>query len=423
MTQKTAHTLPAWTEVNYTALCKIPYISTPFFIPKETQVYLCREDGSKEEARMIFLVFKSTDAPEDAEWEDDPIPGEMWVNVLGDDDEEIEPVKVVYLGMDLEDFLQVEHEDDQYITFNIYWRYGEVKIEKAEITDEGFVCKKEDFGDEGLLLTFIPKKGKPFSTRLQIPYIGFSLYDKDGNKLHGDVEVAHDMIDSYTYDFVGNDSNDRFSLNLDNDKLVYLCVLRPNEGHLVVRDMREKLAVVDQIPVEGKLSELLMGAHHALVKNKNYRWRISLEGSSVVEEELDKIDAETLVHFAKEQFDKTDDKDALGGHLVSLEMKYSFQWCWLKEDDWSHDDAAFDMFMKMLVAYSYVSQKPIQGDQLQARNNKRKIRRCAKLMVAHQLGEENLWEADEETRRELLHLFATFHSQFVDAVEEEKRLL
>lgn len=43
---------------------------------------------------MIFLVFKSTAAAEDAEWEDDPIPGELWVKPLEDDDtEEYEPAK------------------------------------------------------------------------------------------------------------------------------------------------------------------------------------------------------------------------------------------------------------------------------------------------------------------------------------------
>ena len=33
MTDKTnTHALPAWTEVEYTALCKNPYLLTPFFI-------------------------------------------------------------------------------------------------------------------------------------------------------------------------------------------------------------------------------------------------------------------------------------------------------------------------------------------------------------------------------------------------------
>lgn len=72
-----------------------PYLLTPFFIPKEAKCFTCREDGTREEERMVFLVFKSTAAPADAEWEDDPVPGEMWVRALGDDDEEIEPAKVI----------------------------------------------------------------------------------------------------------------------------------------------------------------------------------------------------------------------------------------------------------------------------------------------------------------------------------------
>ena len=423
MTNKATHTLPAWAEIEYTALCKNPYLSSPFFIPKESKAFLCRENGSRKEARILYLVFKPTDAPEDAEWEDDPIPGETWVNILGDDDEEIEPVKAIYLGMDLEDLLQVVEEDDTTITFDIDWYHGDVKVDKAERTGTRYVCKKEDFGDEGLLMTFVPKKeGKPFTMRLQIPYLGFSLYDKEGNKLHGDVEIPHDKIDDYTYDFVGDDSNDRFSLHLDNDKLIYMCVLRQHEGKLVVRDQRERLAVVGELPCEGMLSELMMNAHEALVKNKNYRWRISLSGTSLEEDSENElvIEPSALVAYAHEQFEKAGDKiDELGAHLIALEEKYAFQWCWLKDDEWNHDNPMFDMFMKQLVAFSFVNQKPIQGDQLQARNNKRKIRRCAKMLKAHQAGELNLWEEDEEARKEILHFFSTYHKEFAEALENE----
>ena len=421
MTDNTQHTLPQWTEVNYTAICKSPYLSTPFFVPKESEVFLCREDGSREQKRLLYWVFKPVDASEDAEWEDDPIPGEMWLTVLADDDEEVEPVRVVYLDQDVDDFIRVSQEDDATITFDIAWDYGDVKVEKSEKTDEGFVCKKEDFGEEGLLLTLVPEDGKkPFSMRLQIPYMGFSLYDKEGKKLHGDIEVPHDKIDDYTYDFVGDDNNDRFSLHLDNDKLVYMCVLRQHEAKLVVRDQRERLAIVDELPVEGKLSQLLMNAHEAFVKNKNNRWRITLSGSSVVSGDELEINAESLVKYANEQFEKAGGNiDELGGHLISLEQKHAFQWCWLKDDEWSHGNPMFDMFMKQLVAFSYVSQKPIQGDQLQARNNKRKIRRCAKMMLAHQAGEASLWDEDEESRKELLHLFSTFHKEFTEALENE----
>ncbi len=90
-------------------------------------------------------------------------------------------------------------------------------------------------------------------------------------------------VDDYRYEFVGDDSNDRFSLHPDNDRFIYMCVLRQHEGKLVVRDQRDRLSVVDELPSEGKLSELMMNAHEALVKNKNYRWRITLGGSTMDE--------------------------------------------------------------------------------------------------------------------------------------------
>ena len=38
MTVNTTHTQPVWTEIEYTALCKNPYLSTPFYVPKESKV-------------------------------------------------------------------------------------------------------------------------------------------------------------------------------------------------------------------------------------------------------------------------------------------------------------------------------------------------------------------------------------------------
>ena len=315
------HTLPVWTEVEYTALCKNPYLSSPFFIPKESKVFLCREDGSKEEQRMIFLVFKSVSAAEEDEWEDDPMPGLIQVKPLEDDDTEVyEPANVVYLGQDIDDFIQVAAEDDSTITFDIYWRHGDVKVEKAEKTDDGFVCKKEDFGDEGLRLTLIPEEGEPFTMNLVIPYIGFSLYDAENNKVHEEIEIPHDQVDNYRYEFVGDDNNDRFTLQLDENKLVYLCVLRHEDAQLVVRDQRQRLAVVDQIPSEGKLSELMMNAHSALIKNKNYRWRINIAGSSIAREAEMEINPESLVSFIKEQMAKGIDMDTLGQQLIAMEQ-------------------------------------------------------------------------------------------------------
>ena len=142
MTVNTTHTQPVWTEIEYTALCKNPYLSTPFYVPKESKVFQCKEDGSRKEARMLYLVFKAANAPENAEWEDDPMPGEILVGVLDDDDEVIEPAKAVFLGMDLEDFIEVTDEDENTITFDLFWRHGDVKVEKAEKT-RGRFCLQE----------------------------------------------------------------------------------------------------------------------------------------------------------------------------------------------------------------------------------------------------------------------------------------
>ena len=410
----------AWTEVEYTALCKSPYLLTPLFVPKEAKCYLCRKDGTREEQRMIFLVFKSTAAPGDAEWEDDPTPGEVWVRPLGDDDEEIEPAKVIYLGQDIDDFIHVVHEDDQNIIFDIYWRHGTVKVEKSEKTDEGFVCRKDAFGDDGLSLTLIPEDGgHPVTLRLQIPYMGFSLYDAEGNKVHDELNVPHDKVDDYSYDFVGDEGNDRFSLHLDDDRLIYMCILRHDDNQIVVRNQRERLAVVGRIPAEGKLSELLMGAHEALVKNKSRRWRITVDGTSMEYDADLEADPETLVAFVKTELDKGVDIDQLGQNMIALEKKYNFQWFWLNESDWTiFNDPKLDLFMRQLCAFSYVSQKPIQGDIVGARNNRRKIRRCAYLVKDHQRGEISLWEKPEFEREEILHFFSTFHQPFIEALEK-----
>ena len=164
-----------------------------------------------------------------------------------------------------------------------------------------------------------------------------------------------------------------------------------------------------------------MNAHEALVKNKNYRWRITLGGSTMDEgsEEDFVLEPTALGNYAYEQFQKDPGKiDELGAHLISLEQKYGFQWFWLNDEDWRHDDPMFEMFMKQLLAFSYINQKPIQGDQLQARNNKRKIRRCAKMILAHRAGELSLWDEEEEARKEILRLFSTFHKEFTEELEK-----
>ena len=432
----------AWTEVEYSARCMSPYINTPIYIPEETSYFLCREDGTREQHRLTFVVFRADGADED-DWEDDPMVGRLQIGVLGEGDEEVKPVDAVYLGTEPERFVKVVRDDDSEIVFDFTWRHGSVDIDRAKKTDEGWVIRKDDFGEDGIAVRLTPKKGNPFTLRLVIPYVGFAVMDKDGNRMTGEMEITHDGLADYTYSFVGDSSNDRFQLSLDDNKINYMCVLT-EDGRLSVRNMRERLELVDEIDAQGSLESLLMGAHTALIKNKSARWRIQLTGEDVDGASDIEVNGKSLARFAFEQFNNEDntDEDLLVQRLMQMEQRYAFQWYWLDENDWSHEnlDGLIDMegldddpekmmrqallfnryetFMKRLTAFSYISQKNIQGDQLQARNNKRKIARCVRHVLAHRAGEENIWELDEEARKEIQHFHGTFHREFTAALEE-----
>lgn len=438
---KNTHASSAWTEVEYSTRCMNPYISSPIYVPEETSYFLCRADGTRQQCRLSFVVFRADGADAD-DWEDDPMVGSLDICVLGDGDEEVQPVEAVYLGISPDRFLSVVREDEQEIVFDFTWRQGTIEIDRAQETDEGFVVRKDDFGDDGIVCRLTPRKGNPFTLRLQIPYVGFSLLDADGNKLSGDLEIVHSDIHNYSYAFVGDHSNDRFQIALDEGKLNYMCVLN-DDNRLSVRDMRNRMALVKEIDLQGSLSDLLMGAHSVLVKNKMMRWRIALTGDEVEGADAVELTGVALARFAFEQFsaEESVDEDMLAQRLMHMEQHLGFQWYWLSDADWSHEnlDGLIDMdgldadpekmmrqallfnryeaFMQRLAAFSYISQKPIQGDQLQARNNKRKIARCVRHIQAHRAGEANIWELDDEARREIIHFHNTFHREFAAALE------
>lgn len=438
---KNTHASSAWTEVEYSTRCMNPYISSPIYVPEETSYFLCRADGTRQQCRLSFVVFRADGADAD-DWEDDPMVGSLDICVLGDGDEEVQPVGAVYLGISPDRFLSVVREDEQEIVFDFTWRQGTIEIDRAQETDEGFVVRKDDFGDDGIVCRLTPRKGNPFTLRLQIPYVGFSLLDADGNKLSGDLEIAHSDIHNYSYAFVGDHANDRFQIALDEGKLNYMCVLN-DDNRLSVRDMRNRMALVKEIDLQGSLSDLLMGAHSVLVKNKMMRWRIALTGDEVEGADAVELTGVALARFAFEQFsaEESVDEDMLAQRLMHMEQHLGFQWYWLSDADWSHEnlDGLIDMdgldadpekmmrqallfnryetFMQRLAAFSYISQKPIQGDQLQARNNKRKIARCVRHIQAHRAGEANIWELDDEARREIIHFHNTFHREFAAALE------
>ena len=67
--------------------------------------------------------------------------------------------------------------------------------------------------------------------------------------------------------------------------------------------------------------------------------------------------------------------------------------------------------------FSYMTQDDIQGDKIRERNNKRKILRSAKCIVAHQQGAESLWDKPLEARQEILQLFHLYHQAFIEMLE------
>ena len=118
-----------------------------------------------------------------------------------------------------------------------------------------------------------------------------------------------------------------------------MCVLT-EDNRLSVRDMRERLALVDEIETEGTLDQLLMGAHSILIKNKSSRWRIQLTGEDVDGASDVEINGVASARFAFERFadDNGVDEDQLAQRLMHMEQRYAFQWYWMNEADWSHEN-------------------------------------------------------------------------------------
>lgn len=79
----------------------------------------------------------------------------------------------------------------------------------------------------------------------------------------------------------------------------------------------------------------------------------------------------------------------------------------------------FCAFMRRLSTLSYKNGGRIEVDQLQARNNKRKIARCVRHIAKHRSGEINIWELEESAREEIVKLFRIFRNEFVKELEAE----
>lgn len=440
MSDNKLHTT-SWTEIEYPVTSKNPFIVEPIFEPKEVNYFLCRPDGERVPSRLSFAVFNTLDGDED-DWEDDPMMGHIRLQVLGDGDEEVESLEVYYLDLSARELLTLESEDEKTLTFNIYWPDGEVSVPKALSSDgDLYVINRSEFDDgKTVEMVLTPDDGEPFSLHIQIPFTGFQLLDEKDNRISEDVEIDMKQAENWHYSFVGTPDKDRFSVTLDNDRLNYICIWR-EDGQLTVRNQHDHMAVVGEIPSEGSIRQLMHGARTMLVKFRNMRLKVSLIDDAFKEEGMPECDAVALARFAFEKFINTDDEESLANDLITLEQKLIFQWYWLSDADWSHENMEgildisdiesdpekmmqqallfnrYESFMKKLRMFSYMTQDDIQGDKIRERNNKRKILRSAKCIVAHQQGAESLWDKPLETRQEILQLFHLYHQAFIETLE------
>ena len=145
------------------------------------------------------------------------------------------------------------------------------------------------------------------------------------------------------------------------------------------------------------------------------RQTVSLTDNTFDVEGMPECNAVALARFAFEKFIDidADGEETLANDLITLETKMFFQWYWLNEADWSHENMEgmldmsdldsnpekmmqqallfnrYESFMKKLRMLSYMTQDDIQGDKIRERNNKRKILRSAKSIAAHQQGIES----------------------------------
>lgn len=423
------------TEVSFLPECYSPFLASPVFLPKFTNFFICREGHDPKPVRQSLVVFKKALSDE---WEDDPVIGDMDAQVLGDDDENVSCVRMVNIGMSPLQFISLVSQDENTATFNIHWPYGSIDISRAQIVDGCYVLNKADFEEDKVVsCTLTPHEGNAFTILITMPFVGFSLLDEDNKKVSGEIRILPQQVHQYTYKFVGSDKEDRFSASFDDDRINYQFILSDG-AMLSIRNLKDRLAKVGSISAEGSLDQFLMGAQDAVIKFKDKRWRIHVGGSSL--SSVADIDTTpvSLAQFVFRQLMQVEDENTLLQDLIGLQSELYFQWFWMSESDLSYehlnglldmnnldDDPEkmmqqallynrYERFMHKLRRMSFDNCKPIQGDQLQARNNKRKIMRTYSRIVDHLKGTCLLWDFTFEERKEILDIFSTFHREFSD---------
>ena len=262
-----------WTEIDYQPESYNPSVGTPIYFPKYAQFFRCKSDAERRTAPMSIVVFRQQGAED---WEDDAPIGAIQAQVLGDGDEELRPIDLFYLGVDPQGVARLEDQNDHTTVISFRWPFGEITIPGATKTDRGFEI------DNSLLAagqTFtaqltVHQTGHTFQLPLSVPVIGLTIRNAQGEAVSGALDIPFEEIMDYTYEYKGNEKNDRFAISFNNDKRIYLYIL--NGTRLSIRDKRDKMAKVGETDASGRLAMLLQGEAHTVIKHKDQRWRINV---------------------------------------------------------------------------------------------------------------------------------------------------
>lgn len=432
----------SWTEIEPGTKSLCPYLVETVLVPEDTTYWLCHPDGTREQSRLTFAVFARQGSDD---WEDNPMLGRILVEVLGDQGD-TRPCPAIHLGVSPNSFVRKIGEDTTSVIFCFKWPYGSVEVPQGEETEDGIRLLKSRFDNEQTVAVHLtPDEGEPFTLSLRLPARGFQLLNGDEKIQSGEVTINRDDLKTYRYRFMGTPEDDRFTISINGSHRNLLCIWH-DDGLLTLRDHKDGLAEVGAIPSKGSLSTLMMRGDDVLVKYHNQRWHITIKGVEHAEEDLPECEPVALARHAFKSYEESNEEERaeLPRTLMSLEEALHFQWFWMTEDDWSYehlgemlgigDTAAdpqkmmrkaliYDNFcalMRRLRTLSYKKEASIPGDQLQARNNKRKIARCVRRLQAHNDGAESIWTLDEEDRKENIRLFRLFRREFINELEEKQ---
>lgn len=263
-----SHTL-----VTYDDVCYNKFLKEPLFLPEHVHFALQRDGEEPLNVRMSRVVFRPVGTEE---WLDDPVEGCMEAMVLGDGDEQVEPVTMYNLPVAPEHLIELTDRSDLELNMVLNLEGMAAQIDGKPLSDPHFVLDRQQMGYGHVAeLTLQPAEGQPFVLHIAMPFEGFGVFNEAGEPVSGNLDVTFEQIMQYTYKFKGEESADRFVISFNNDKKVYQYILA-GDGKLSIRDKRDKMNKVGETDCEGRLALLLQGIPHAVIKYKANRWRINV---------------------------------------------------------------------------------------------------------------------------------------------------